>query len=60
VAGKRSASPDGYIAYIDIGDGLHLGVTLAFLMMRRTISCCEKFSASGTVSGTTKESLFRR
>ena len=30
MAGKRSALLDGYIAYIDIGDGLRLGVTLAF------------------------------
>jgi len=30
MAGKQSASLDGYIAYIDIGDGLCLGVTLAF------------------------------
>jgi len=30
MAGKPSASLDGYIAYIDIGDSLRLGVTLAF------------------------------
>jgi len=30
MAGKQSTSLDGYIAYIDIVDGLRLGVTLAF------------------------------
>jgi len=30
MAGKPSTSLDGYIAYIDIGDGLRLGVILAF------------------------------
>jgi len=30
MVGKQSVSLDGYITYIDIGDGLHLGVTLTF------------------------------
>jgi len=30
MVGKQSALLDGYIAYIDIGDGLCLGVTLTF------------------------------